>query len=207
MKETKKFLGLYAIVIIVLLLLIMFVLPDSFFSSRYEETTKQLLEANKQAQKEKEEIEKEKQKPFVDYEIQQKNILNGKYDYEYIFIDAMTTKSYTFECNGTKNGTVESGSCLTPEPFSYTEQTKKSQFSKFTDTTYMQEKNIFNLIKNVEPSIESHNLYREFTYNVKIKDLDTKIIVQTKKDNISKIILTNAYMAYMINYNNVNVDN
>ena len=62
------------------------------------------------------------------------------------------------------------------------------------------------LIKDVEPSIESHNLYREFTYKTKIKDLETKVLIQTTKDNISKIMIENTYMGYIINYNGVNVD-
>ena len=36
MKESKNFLGIYAIVIIVLLIVIMFLLPDSFFSRKYD---------------------------------------------------------------------------------------------------------------------------------------------------------------------------
>ena len=75
MKESKNFLGIYAIVIIVLLVLIMFVLPDSFFSRKYEQNSQQFIEANKQAQEEREKLEAEKKKEFVDYEVQKEHIL------------------------------------------------------------------------------------------------------------------------------------
>jgi hypothetical protein len=206
MKESKNFLGIYAIVIIVLLVLIMFVLPDSFFSKQYEEATKQFIDANNQAKEEKAKLEAEKKKEFVDYEEQKQHILTGNYTYEIILLDSMGTTTYTYKCSGTKTGTTESGSCTSPEVFSYKEQNKIEQFKKNIDPKYIEPKNIFDLIKDVEPSIESHNLYREFTYKTKIKDLDTKVLIQTKKDDISKIMIENTYMGYIINFDNVKVD-
>ena len=206
MKESKNFLGIYAIVIIVLLVLIMFILPDSFFSRKYDQNTQQFLEANEKLKEEQERIEAEKKKEFVDYEIQKQNILNGNYDYKLLLLDSMGTETYTYQCEGKKTGNTESGSCTSPEVFSYTEQNKTQQFKKYIDPKYIEPKNIFELIKDVEPSVESHNLYREFTYKTKIKDLETKVLIQTTKDNISKIMIENTYMGYIINYSGVNVD-
>lgn len=206
MKESKNFLGIYAIVIIVLLVLIMFVLPDSFFSRKYEQNTQQFIEANKKAQEEREALEAEKKKEFVDYEEQKQHILTGNYDYELLLLDSMGTETYTYKCTGKKTGNTESGSCTSPEVFSYTEQNKVSQFKKYIDPKYIEPKEIFELIKDVEPSVESHNLYREFTYKTKIKDLETTVLIQTKKDDISKIMLENQYMGYIINFSNVKVD-
>lgn len=207
MKEAKSFLGIYTIVIIILLVVVMFVLPDSFFSRKYENNTEQFLKANEQAQKEKEEYEAEKKKPFLDYSKQQDIVFNGSYEYEYLFVDAMGTEQFIYKCTGKKNDNVDSGTCSTPESYSYTEKNKNEQFGKYTDITYMIEKNIFNLVKNVEPELESHNIYRKYTYKTKIKDLDTTIEVETKKDYISRITLINPYMSYMFKYDNVNVDN
>ena len=82
MKESKNFLGIYAMVIIVLLVIIMFVLPDSFLSRKYDDISQQFIDANNQAKEEKEKIEAEKKKEFVDYEEQKQHILTGNYDYE-----------------------------------------------------------------------------------------------------------------------------
>ena len=206
MKESKNFLVIYAIVIIVLLVLIMFILPDSFFSRKYDQNTQQFLEANEKLKEEQERLEAEKKKEFVDYEIQKQNILNGNYDYKLLLLDSMGTETYTYQCEGKKTGNTESGSCTSPEVFSYTEQNKTQQFKKYIDPKYIEPTNIFELIKDVEPSVESHNLYREFTYKTKIKDLETKVLIQTTKDNISKIMIENTYMGYIINYSGVNVD-
>lgn len=207
MKESKNFLTIYAIVIIVLLVLILFILPDDFFSRKYNDNVEQLNEEINKAKEEQEKKETEKAKEFVDYKEQQNRILNGNFEYEYILMDSMGTKTYTFNCKGKKNGSIESGSCTTPTTFSYTEKDKNSKFKEKIDPTYIIEENIFNLINKVEPSLESHNLYREYTYETKIKDLDTTIIVQTTKDNISKVTVLNSYMTYMIKYSNVNIDN
>lgn len=207
MKEAKSFLAIYAVIIVVLLGVVMFVLPDSFFSRKYEENTKEFLEAHEQANKEREEYETEKKKPFVDYQKQQEIILNGTYDYEYIFLDSMGTETYDYNCSGKKNKNVDSGTCTNPEAISYTEQNKKEKLNKYTDSTYMIEKNIFDLIKNIEPEEETHQVYRKFTYKTKIKDLETTIEIETKKDYISKITLLNPYMSYMFKYDNVIIDN
>lgn len=206
MKESKNFLGIYAIIIIVLLIVIMFILPDSFFSRKYEQASQQFIDANNKAKEEREKIEAEKKKEFVDYEEQKQQILTGNYDYKLLFLDSMGTTSYTFQCTGTKTGKTESGSCSSPEAFSYTEKTKQEEFKKYIDPKYISADSIFELIKDVEPTVESHNLYREFTYKTKIKDLETKILIQTTKDNISKIMLENTYMGYILNFDNVKVD-
>lgn len=207
MKESKNFLAIYAIVIIVLLVLILFVLPDDFFSRKYEQNINEFTEAREQAQQKREEIEAEKKKEFVDYKEQQNQILNGEYDYEYLLIDYNGTETLTYECSGKKSGTVESGSCTQPSVFSYTESDKLAKFKKYMDPTYIEPKNIFNLVNKLEYSLESHQLYREYTYNTKINKLDTKIVIQTKKDYITKITILNPYMQYIINYSNVKVDN
>lgn len=206
MKDNNNFLQIYAVIIIALLAIILFVLPDNFFNKKYEKNTQQFIEANEKAKEEQQKQEAEKKKEFVDYEEQKQNILTGNYEYKLLLLDSMGTKTYKYECNGIKTGATEVGSCTSPENFSYTEQNKIEKFKKYIDPKYTEAKNIFELIKDVEPSIESHNLYREFTYKTKIKDLETKILIQTKKDNISKIVLENTYMGYIINFNNVNVD-
>lgn len=207
MKESKNFLAIYGIVIIVLLVLILFILPDDFFSRKYEQNIDAFNAAREQDQQKREEIEAEKKKEFVDYKEQQNQILNGEYDYEYLLIDYNGTETLTYECTGKKARTVDSGSCTSPSIFSYTEKDKLEKFKKYMDPTYIEPKNIFNLVNKLEYSLESHQLYREYTYNTKINKLDTKIVIQTKKDYITKITILNPYMQYIINYSNVKVDN
>ena len=121
MKESKNFLIIYAIVIFVLLILILFILPDSFFGKAYEQNTQYFKEQIEKEKKEKEELEKEKKKNYIDFEEQKKQILNGTYDYEYIFIDSMGTETFTYKCTGSKKNKIETGTCTSPYNFSYTE--------------------------------------------------------------------------------------
>jgi hypothetical protein len=81
----------------------------------------------------------------------------------------------------------------------YTGENKKQAFDKINND-YITPKKIFSLLKNIEPTLESHNTYREYTYNIKIKELDTEIIVRTTKEEITQISINNAFMSYLLKY-------
>mgnify|MGYP003317624954 FL=1 len=48
---------------------------------------------------------------------------------------------------------------------------------------------------------------RIYTYKTSIEKLETDIIVTTDLDAITQIEISNAYMTYILKYNNVNIDN
>lgn len=188
-KKRKNFLIIYFIIIIISLVLIMFVIPDSFFMKKYEDI--KLPTAEKLPKKE-----------FTDYEIQKEHILKKKFDYEYDLLDSMSSTSYTYECSGSIDETIESGSCILPEKVSYTEKNKQEVF-KNIDINNLDVEYIFNMIKDVEPVETKYQTLREYNYNVKIKDLETEIIVHTDLDEITKIYISNAYMTYILKYSNM----
>jgi hypothetical protein len=194
MEKHKKFLLVYAIIIVIIFICIMFVIPDSFFMKKYEENAKEFVEGITESQKTPE---------FTDYEEQKSHLLNGSYEYEIMLLDSTQSKGYVYECSGKVEKQKESGVCTSPELVSYTNATKKTVLNKI-NTTYIEPKGIFETIKNVEPEIESHKTYREYTYNVKINGLETEIIVQTLTDEISKIFLNNVEMQYILKYSNMN---
>lgn len=191
-KKRKIFLLIYGIVIFIVLISIMFLIPDSFFKAKYDDIP------IPESLKEKTEI-----KEFTSYEEQIDNLLKNKYEYEYNLLDSMGITSYKYECTGKKDDTIESGSCTKPEKVSYTEKNKKDVLSKL-DINYIEANYIFNtLLKEIKPVETKYTNYREYKYNLKIKKLDTDIIVSTDKETITSIYISNAYMNYIIKYSNV----
>ena len=198
MKKTKKFLLIYALIIIVLLVCIMFIFPDSLFSRKYEANYKKYFGDKIQSSSEAPE--------FKDYEKQKKNLVNGNYNYKYMILDTMGTSSKHFECSGTIENKEETGKCTSPILIEYTKENKNEVFKEI-GTTYLEPSTIFNLIKDLTPELEQHNTYREYTYKLKIKELDTTIIIQTTLEEISQISINNPYMTYLLKYESVKVDN
>lgn len=188
-KKNNNFLIIYFIIIIIALVLIMFILPDSFFMKKYED-----LELPT--------TEKLPKKEFTSYEVQIEHLLKKKFDYEYELLDSMGSTSYTYECSGKINETIESGSCILPEKVSYTEKNKQEVF-KNIDINNLDVEYIFNMIKDVEPVETKYQTLREYNYTTKIKDLETEIVVHTDLDEITKIYISNAYMTYILKYSNL----
>lgn len=186
--KQNKVLVIYGIIIFIILIAIIFILPDSFFLKPYKNVDLPSTTVEK--------------KEFVDYEEQKENLLKNKYDYEYLLLDSMGSKTYTFDCSGTMNETIESGTCKSQEMFSYTESNKQEVFSKI-NLDYVTPSYIFNLIKDVEPKETKYSTLREYKYDVTIEDLQTDIIIYTNLNEISKIEISNAYMTYIIKYSNV----
>lgn len=188
MTKQNKILIIYGIVILIALIVIVFILPDSFFLKKYDDINIPSADTS--------------QKEFVDYEKQKENLLQNKYDYEYLLLDSMGSKTYTFDCSGTISETIESGTCKSPERFSYTESNKKEAFSKI-NIDYINPSYIFSLIKDIEPRETKYTTLREYKYSAKIEDLQTDIIIYTNLNEITKIEISNAYMTYIIKYSNV----
>ncbi len=198
MFKKNKLLVIYAIIIFVLLIAIMFIIPDSFFKGMYD--TIDIPSPTSSNEK----------REFIDFEIQKDNLLKNKFEYEYLLLDSMGTETYTFKCSGKINDKIESGTCTSPEAFSYTESTKKDAFSKI-NIDFLNPSYIFNLIKEVEPIETKYPTIRDYNYKTNIKfnedDLETEIIIHTDLNEITKIEISNAYMTYIIKYNRVNIDN
>ena len=188
MLKKHKGLTIYFIIIIIALLLIMFIIPDSFFTKKYEGVKIPSSDTEK--------------KEFTDFETQKQHLLKNNYNYEYSLLDSMGTESYYFQCSGQINDTLESGSCTSPEKISYTETTKKEVFSKI-ENQYLNPQKIFELIEGITPEEFKESTIREFVYQSKIEDLDTEITITTDLDEITQICLSNAYMTYILKYSNV----
>lgn len=188
MLKKHKGLTIYFIIIIIALLLIMFIIPDSFFTKKYEEIKNPSSDTEK--------------KEFTDFETQKQHLLKNNYNYEYSLLDSMGTESYYFQCSGQINDTLESGSCTSPEKISYTETTKKEVFSKI-ENQYLNPQKIFELIEGITPKEFKESTIREFVYQSKIEDLNTEITITTDLDEITQICLSNAYMTYILKYSNV----
>ena len=198
MNKRNKFLLIYAVIIIVLLVCIMFIFPDSLFSRKYDANYKKYFGDKIQTQTKKAE--------FKNYEEQQKQLVNGNYNYEYMILDSMGTSSKHFECSGTIKDSKETGKCTSPVLIEYTKENKNEVF-KDIGSTYLEPSTIFNLVKDLTPELKQHNTYREYTYKLKIKGLDTTIIIQTTLEEISQISINNPYMTYLLKYESVKVDN
>ncbi len=183
----NKFLKWY-IIGIILILFVMFLLPDSFFSSKYKNKT---IDNSNSPTKEE----------FTSYEEQIKNLQNNKYSFEYIILDTMGTKPYSYKCTGIINSTLESGNCEGDYVFSYTEENKKEKFK--IDVKYLNVSNIFDLLKDIEPKETTYSNEREFSYKALIEDLDTDIVVFTDLKNITRIEINSKYMNYTLKYNKV----
>lgn len=197
--KKKNFLLIYFIVIIIVLVCILFILPDSFFSKKYDDNYKKYFGESQN----KEDI---KVKPFTDYEEQKEMLINNTHKYKYVILDSMGTESYRYECLGEITTKGETGECTFPVVMKYTGENKKQAFDKINND-YITPEKIFSLLKNIEPTLESHNTYREYTYNIKIKELDTEIIVRTTKEEITQISINNAFMSYLLKYESTKVDN
>lgn len=200
MKKNNKFLLIYGLVIIIALVCILFVIPDSFFGAKYEKNYKKYFGENTQT------TGKENKVEFTDYEKQKKSLLNGDYTYNYTILDSMGTKTYHFECKGTITKDKENGSCTYPDTVSYTKESKSTVFKEI-GTTYIDLKTIFNLIKDEKPTLTQQEKTRKYTYNIKIKDLDTEVIITTSTKEITQISINNQFMTYLLKYETVKVDN
>lgn len=186
--KRKSIMIIYALIIFILLIVILFVLPDSFFVDKNNDSIPQ--------------IDNESPKEFTDYETQIEHLLNKKFEYEYILLDSMGTQSYSFECSGKIDDTIESGTCVLPTKVSYTEK-NVAEVYKNIDSRYLDVEFLFNTIKDVEPTETRYQTIREYNYKIKITDLDTDITVHTDLDEITKIYISNAYMTYIMKYTNV----
>ena len=200
MEKRKKFLFIYAIVIVILLLCIMFILPDSFFSKKYNDNYEKYFGSN--TSQNSETIKKE----FTDYEKQKEALTIGNYSYKYNILDSMGKESYRYECAGKVTEDTETGQCVLPELVDYDSKTKKDAYKQI-NIDYITPSKIFDLVKDVTPTLESYNTYREYTYNTKIQKLETEIVIQTSLEEITQISISNAYMTYLLKYESLKVDN
>lgn len=186
-KKRKIGLTIYAIIIIVILIFIVFIAPDSLFSKNPP------LDLSPDMKKE-----------FVDYEEQKNNLKQNKYDYEFNIFDSMSDTTYIYQCKGTINEETETGSCTLPENLTYNSTNKKEKLKNinldFIDPTF-----IFDLIKDIEPEIIKYQTDREYSYTLNIGDLETDILIRTNLNDITEIVLNNAYNQYHIKYSNINV--
>lgn len=188
MKENKKFLGIYAIIIIILLIAILFLIPDDVFMLKYKNLDLP------------EDLPKVEEKEFVDFEIQKEQLLSSNYDYKYLILDSMGKQTYKYKCSGSIIDNKEIGTCTSPEDFSYTETNKKDLFK--ISLEYLDIKNIYKLIEKENPIINKYPITREFRYTTMIEDLETDIVIYTNIENITRIDINNAYMTYVIEYDN-----
>lgn len=182
------FLLIYAIVIIILLIYILFIAPDSMFLSK---ESKELIE----------QIESKEPREFLTIEEQFEHLKNKLYNYEYNILDSMSDKSYTFKCEGKINATKEEGTCTNPV-VEYTESNKKEVFKKI-NIDYLEPEKIYELIKDINPTIDTYTDSKTYTYNLIIKGLNSDITIISGFDDISEIRITNAYMTYVLKFSNV----
>ena len=189
--KNNKFLKIYAIIITIVLILIMFLIPDSFF-----------LELQTKLHKQETKELKNDALDFEKLETQKERILNNDLEYEYLMLDSIGTSSKTVECSGKITESKETGICNSKEKISYTKETKKDAFLEM-DIKYIDEKYIFDTIKDIEPTETTYNNSRELIYKTKILDLDTDITIYTDLDNITQISISNAYMTYVFKYSNI----
>jgi len=187
--KRKKALKIYGIIIIIALTAIMFVIPDSAFLKLYNKNIKKI---NNQEVKENN---------FVDYDTQIEHLLNKQFKYEYLLLDSLSDKSYTYNCSGKIDKDIESGTCTEPERISYTETTKKDLFK--INTNYLDISYIFDYLKDYKPEETKYRSSREFKYNTKLEDLDTEIIVYTDLDEITKVEISNKFMTYVLKYSDI----
>lgn len=196
MTKGKKALIIYIVVLFIALMLIMFIIPDSFFLDNFNPEI--LNQSNQQ--------EESEPKEFVDYETQKEHLMKNKFEYEYLLLDSMGSKSYQYNCSGKSTDTIESGTCTSPESFSYTETTKKEAFSHI-NIDYLNPTYLFDMLKDTNPEETKYTTLREYKYTTTIEDLETEIIVHTNLNDITKIEISNMYMQYIIKYDKVNIDN
>lgn len=182
-----KALIIYAIIIVVALIVILFIIPDHVF---YNIHNKRIND------------EASIKDDFVSIEQAQKNLSKDKYSYEYLILDSIGTKSYTFKCKGTRNEKIESGSCTKPKTISYTEKNRDKVFKELQEE-FLEPKKVFELLKDIEPKITKYQSTIEYEYKTNLVKLDTTITVETDKENITKIEIMNGYMSYILKYSDV----
>ena len=109
------------------------------------------------------------------------DILNdGNYSYEYeIMIGA---NLYNYEGTNSNNEL----------------EIDESINKNFLDTSYVN-----NIIKDLEPKKFNYDDYRMFTYNLKIDDIETEVIIYTDLKSITKIVISNPYYQYNLKYSNI----
>jgi hypothetical protein len=188
-KKRKKILIGYGVVILIILIAIMFIIPDSAFLKLYNKNIKKI---------ENQEVAK---KEFIDYDTQKERILNKQFKYEYLLLDSLSNKTYKYNCNGTLDKDIESGTCTEPERLSYTEQTKRETFKINVD--YLDIAYILNLVKDITPEEIKYQTTREYTYKTTLDKLDTEILIYTDLENITKVEISNKYMTYILKYSDI----
>lgn len=187
-KKRKIGLAIYAVIIIIALIFIIFIAPDSLFTKKPDLDALPVSDP----------IE------FVDYEEQKENLKQNKYTYEYNILDSMSDTTYNYKCTGTINIDEEAGTCTQPEYITYDVSTKEEVYKNinknFIDPAY-----IFNLVKDIEPELIKYQTYRDYTYNLEISGLDTKILIRTDVQNITEITIMNTYSQYHLKYSDIKV--
>ena len=183
-----KALTIYAIIIIIALIVILFIIPDHVFYNIH----------NKRVNGQEQTIKDD----FVTIKKAEQNLEQNKYSYEYVILDSIGTKSYSFKCKGTKNEKVESGTCTSPKSVSYTEKNKDKVFKEIQEE-FLEPKKVFDLLKDIEPKITKYQSSREYEYRVNLDKLDTTITIETDKKNITKIEIMNGYMSYILKYSDI----
>lgn len=190
----KKFFLFYTLAIFILLVVIVFFLPDDFFRIGMKD----------------EEIfgdfggEVLEKREFVDYEKQIDTLINGNFDFEYVILDSMRSRTYSFKCIGTKHGEEESGTCTGTRNFSYTREDKAENF--VIDVDYLDVQKIFGILREYDPKETAYSEEREFKYEIEILDkltndkIMTEVLVYTSIDNVKRIEISNAYMSYILKY-------
>lgn len=172
------FLLVYAFIIIALLIYILFIAPDSLFTkNKTEETT---------------------QRTYIDYKIQQENLMKKQYDYDYDILYGNTV----YNCTGTMNKDKETGQCTNPKEISYNETTKQDVFSDI-NMNNLNVSYIFKQIENIEPTENKYGSKRSYKYELILGKYQTEIMIYTNYDEITEIQLSNAYEVYDLKFTNI----
>lgn len=177
------FLLIYAVIIIIALIYILFLAPDTMFLSKEsKELIKQIQETEK----------------FKSIETQFENLTKTDYKYYYNIMDSMSTKTYTYHCEGEVSNQKDDGIC---EEFNIKyNQDNKTEYIKNINHDYINPSKIYELIKDVEPVIENYTDTKVYNYKINIKELDSDITIVSGYENINEIRITNAYMAYILKF-------
>lgn len=188
-KKRKKGLAIYAIFIIVILIFIVFFAPDKWFQKKDD------IDVNNSQTNE---VKK------VDYETQIKNLTKNQYDYTYNLMHSKNKKTYLYECSGTINKDEETGSCTSPKKIEYNQDNKNKILDKI-DINLLNPQYLFELLKDIEYQKFDYVQYIEYTYNTKIDNLETEIIVRSNPENIFDILVSNTHFQYHLQFKNIKV--
>lgn len=189
MSSTKRNLIIIGTIVLIGLLFILFIIPDSFFLELHNRQNTPKLNIE----------EPSSTNQFTSYEEQIKKLKEKKYSYEYLLLDSMSSKTYRYDCNGTIDDDKESGKCTSPENITYNETNKADVYSNI-NTDFLDIDYIFEYISDIEPELTEYQTTREYNYLTKILDLETEITISTDRNNITQIVISNAYMTYLLNY-------